>query len=95
MLLPLIRFAITYTAIAVQLGAVRYYALTDFSTYVAAHWLRLHRISSELYEGRGLRKTTGRFRKTKPGRTTICLQAKEELVRTQAVTPQLARNYPT
>ena len=24
-----------------------------------------------------------------------CLQGKEELVRTQAVTPQLARNYPT
>ena len=25
----------------------------------------------------------------------VCLQAKEELVRTQAVTPQLARNYST
>ena len=25
----------------------------------------------------------------------VCLQAKEELVRTQAVTPQQARNYPT
>ena len=51
-------------------------------------------ISSERDGGRGIRETTRRFRKTRPERTTVCVQAKEELVLIQTITPQLAWNYP-